>query len=90
MYFNCYGSTGKYSDSNYRHFAKYTSTVESSSIVKCNSLHTMTKVSRNTVRNFLTQRFEYNLRVIEGNRYSRFVNFYIQFLALVCRSLTER
>jgi hypothetical protein len=40
---NCYGSTGKYSDSNYRHFAKYTSTVESSSIVICSSLHTLTK-----------------------------------------------
>jgi len=89
MYFNCYGSTGTYSDSNYYHFAKFTSIVESSSIDKCNSLHTMTKVSRNTVRNFATERFECNLCVIEGNRYSGFVSFYIQFLALADRSLTE-
>jgi hypothetical protein len=89
MYFNSYGSTGKYSNSNYRHFAKYTSIVESSSIVKCNSLHTMTKVSRNTVRNFSTERFECSLSVTEGNRHSSFVSFYIQFLALAGRSLTE-
>jgi hypothetical protein len=44
MFFNCYGSTGKYYDSNYRHFAKYTSIVEGSSIGICNSLHTLTKV----------------------------------------------
>jgi hypothetical protein len=87
MSFNCYGSAGKYSDSNYRHFAKYTSIVESSSIVKCNFLHTTTKVSRNTVRKFSTERFEYNLCVNEGNRYSSFVSFYIQFLVLVGRSL---
>jgi hypothetical protein len=89
MYFNCYGSTGKDSDSNYRHFAKYTSIVESSSIAICNSLHTLTKASRNTVRNFSTERFECDLWVIEGNRYSSSVSFYIQFLALVGRSLTE-
>jgi len=89
MYFNCYGSNGKYSDSNYRHFAKYTSIVESSSIAICNSLQTLTKASRNTVRNFSTERFECDLWVIEGNRYTSFVSFYIQFLALAGWSLSE-
>ena len=49
----------------------------------------LTKVSRNTVRKFSIETSECNLCVIEGNRYSSFVIFYIQFLELDDRSLIE-